>query len=84
LENALGDSIKKIEDNEKETSIVQRRSIRLKRSLTIGDIISPEDIEFLRPCPKDGIAPYKKSEVIGKKLTVIKGKGSHLTFADII
>ena len=35
LEYALGSDVKKIEENEKETVIVQRRSIWLKKILTL-------------------------------------------------
>ena len=36
LENSLGDGLKKVEDNEKETVILQRRSIRAKREIKRG------------------------------------------------
>lgn len=53
LESALGDGIKKLEYNEQETVILQRRSIRLNKSLSKGDIITKNDIAYLRPCPID-------------------------------
>ena len=37
LENSLGDGLKKVEDNEKETVILQRRSIRAKREIKRGE-----------------------------------------------
>jgi sialic acid synthase SpsE len=55
LELALGSPIKKIEDNEKETIILQRRSIRLKNNIKKGSIISEDDICYIRPCPKDSL-----------------------------
>ncbi|MDR1361744.1 MAG: N-acetylneuraminate synthase family protein [Holosporaceae bacterium] len=68
LEFALGDGIKRVEENEKETVIVQRRCIRLNRSMSNGDVISGNDIEMLRPAPLDSYAPYCISDIIGKKL----------------
>jgi N-acetylneuraminate synthase len=57
LELALGDGIKRVEENEKETVILQRRAIRAVKDLTIGDQISRENIEFQRPAPKDAFSP---------------------------
>ena len=68
LESSLGNDIKKIEDNEKETVVLQRRAIRAKRDLIKGEIISNEDLEVLRPCPEDAIPPYDLEKVIGKYL----------------
>ena len=51
LEAALGMGIKKVEDNEKETVVVQRRSIRASKSLVAGATLSENDIEMLCPCP---------------------------------
>ena len=56
LELALGSSIKKVEDNEKETVILQRRSIRTTIVKLKGDVLSLDDIQFQRPCPKDAIS----------------------------
>lgn len=46
LEAALGDEIKKIEDNEKETSVVQRRSIAVRQNLDKGKILHKSDLTF--------------------------------------
>ncbi len=67
LEKALGDGIKKIENNEKETVIVQRRSIRASRDINAGETIDRESISLLRPCPDDAIAASSLELVIGKK-----------------
>ena len=66
LEKSLGKSIKKIEDNEKETQILQRRSIRLKCDKKIGDLINKEDIYYVRPCPLDALPIHINP--VGKKL----------------
>ena len=55
LELALGSTIKKVEDNEKDSQIVQRRSIRLKCDKKIGEKINQDDISYIRPCPKDAM-----------------------------
>ncbi|MCC6274390.1 MAG: N-acetylneuraminate synthase family protein, partial [Leptospiraceae bacterium] len=83
LEYALGTGVKKVEGNEKETVIVQRRSIRAKKSLTKGQLLSLEDLEVLRPCPLDGIPPYEIKSIVGKKIRSDIHKGAHLTWKDI-
>ena len=68
LEHSLGNELKKVEDNEKETVILQRRAIRAKKDLFEGKIICKDDIEVLRPCPEDAIPPYELEKIIGKKI----------------
>jgi N-acetylneuraminate synthase len=83
LENALGNGVKKVEDNESQTVIVQRRSIRLVSDMTEGEVVHEKDLEFLRPCPTDGLPPYRVDEVIGKKLRHYKASGEHLRLCDL-
>jgi N-acetylneuraminate synthase len=82
LEAALGGALKKVEDNEKETVVLQRRSIRLNRDLQVGHIICRNDLTMLRPCPVDALQPYEVDKVIGRPLRSAKTKEQHLTQAD--
>ncbi len=66
---SLGDGIKKIEKNEKETSIIQRRALYYCVSKTKGEIVNALDIEALRPAPKEGVPPYKADEILKKKIS---------------
>ena len=66
LENSLGNGVKKVENNEKETVVIQRRSLWLNKSLVKGDIIKKDDIDILRPSPQDGIQPYNLNELLEK------------------
>jgi sialic acid synthase SpsE len=68
LEKSLGDGKKRIEINEKTSSIVQRRAIRLNRQLKKGTKIEEKFLSYLRPCPKNGLNPYEKKKILGKKL----------------
>jgi sialic acid synthase SpsE len=83
LENAIGDDIKSIEKNEKETVVLQRRSIRLALDLPSGTEMQLKHLEVLRPCPSDSIAPYEIKKIIGKKLCNAKLRGEHLTWSDL-
>ena len=69
LENALGNSIKKVEENEIETIVLQRRSMRAIKDLNKGHIICESDFIPLRPCPNDAITPIGFKSFIGKKLS---------------
>ena len=83
LELALGTGLKRVEDNERQTAVLQRRGIRASRDLPVGAIISKTDIEYLRPCPPDALPPYQAAELIGRRLRSGKEKGEHFRFDDI-
>jgi N-acetylneuraminate synthase len=68
LELVLGDGKKRIEDNETESVIVQRRALRYRRDLYKGDVLFPEYLIALRPCPPEGIEPYRSKELFGRRL----------------
>lgn len=82
LESALGLPIKKVEDNEMSTVVLQRRSIRLNRDIKYGDILTREDISYIRPCPVDALPIYK--EVVGRTYVgELKKKNDYLRIYDI-
>jgi len=83
LEYALGSSIKKVEDNEKETVIVQRRAIRAKHRLDKAHVLTENDIEILRPCPIDAISPFYLHEIIGKKISTTIEAGDYLRWSNL-
>ena len=69
LEQCMGDGIKKIEDNEADTVLIQRRAIRTNKKLTKGTKILQEDLDFLRPCPTGAIDPREVESIIGMTTT---------------
>ncbi len=78
LESALGDGVKRLEPNEGDSVIVQRRCLRAKRDLPAGHILTSDDIEALRPAPRNAYEPWALEDVIGRKLT------SALVFGDAL
>ena len=80
---ALGDGIKKIEDNEKEAAVIQRRSLYFTRDIKQGEILNKNDLFPLRPIKEDGIPPYKIDEVIGKRLNKEIEKDTYLKWEDL-
>jgi sialic acid synthase SpsE len=83
LFDSLGDGIKRVEENELKSQIVQRRSIRCKEDILPGEIITKEKLDFLRPIPKDGIEPYKVDEILGKSVIQKMQKGDHFIIKNI-
>lgn len=67
LESAMGASAKKVEDNEKETVILQRRAIRMITDVKAGEEITIDKIQFQRPCPEDAFDLNRVDEILGKK-----------------
>lgn len=82
LEAALGDGVKKVEENEKDSYIVQRRSLRVNKDLQVGEILYRDLIDILRPCPKNAIQPSEIGSVLCKKIKVEKKAGDALYFSD--
>ena len=70
LERALGDGVKRIEENEIDARLVQRRGLRYSRELSSGDQLTEDDLVALRPCPEDALTPFNEDLVLGRKLIV--------------
>ena len=79
LELALGDGVKRIEPNEIESRIVQRRALRLKEDTPSGTILTAEHLEALRPCPYGAMTPADIGHVIGRELIARQGEGQALS-----
>lgn len=83
LENSLGVDLKKVEENEKETIIIQRRAIRASTNLLAGTVLTREHLIVLRPCPPDALSPYFMHELLGKKLRNTITAGDQLRWIDL-
>jgi sialic acid synthase SpsE len=83
LELSLGADVKKVEDNERETVVLQRRSIRLKKDLQEGATLTKGDLAVLRPCPADALPPCEIDNVFGRKIKNQMKKGDYLRWSDI-
>ena len=78
LEMALGDGIKRVEKNEEDSRIVQRRALRFTRDMAQGETIVEASIEALRPCPVHALTPADSLMVIGRALAFSVKKGDAL------
>ena len=83
LESCLGTDIKKVESNERSTVIIQRRSAHAKRDIYKKKKITKNDIEFLRPSPKNSFKPNEIKLIIGKKTKKFIPKGSTIFYKDV-
>lgn len=84
LENALGDGVKRVEHNELETYILQRRALRAADNLKSGDLLTSKNLIPLRPCPEVGLIPSRQDDLIGKILTRDIIKGELITISDCV
>lgn len=83
MEAALGTGEKKVEANEKETVIVQRRAIRLTHDMREGSVLTEPDLIVLRPCPLNALVPTEMAKVIGRRLRRSMKSGEHLEWTDL-
>jgi sialic acid synthase SpsE len=83
LELSLGFGVKKVEANEEETVVVQRRSLRATRNLAPGKILEKSDLVPLRPCPRDAISPALHDQMVGQTLRRELREGDYLKHADL-
>jgi N-acetylneuraminate synthase len=76
---ALGDGVKVVEKNEKQSILVQRRCLRVSKNLKKGHVLVDNDFIALRPISEGGFQPYEKVDLIGRELLKDIDAGDHLT-----
>jgi sialic acid synthase SpsE len=84
LENALGDGIKRIEANERQSAVVQRRCLRFAHDLPAGTILAAEHLSALRPAPAGSLAPSEIEFVLGRRLAQSQPAGAELRYEDLV
>tara|TARA_Y100000588_G_scaffold390851_1_gene497568 strand:- start:2523 stop:3605 length:1083 start_codon:yes stop_codon:yes gene_type:complete len=83
LEMCLGDGLKKIEENELHSSVVQRRGLQLNKDISKGKSIKEDDLFPLRPCTAESIPPYEKAKLVGSKANKELKAGSYISWKDL-
>ena len=78
LEMALGSTVKCVNENEKETVIVQRRCLRAARDINKGERITRDMIDVLRPATPGAILPGDIKSVINTKALIDIPTGKEL------
>tara|TARA_Y100000593_G_scaffold53094_1_gene99464 strand:+ start:2306 stop:3373 length:1068 start_codon:yes stop_codon:yes gene_type:complete len=83
LERSLGHSTKEVQENEKETIVLQRRAIRFVTDMKKGDPIYRHHFEFQRPCPRDAFNINNFESIIGKSVNRNIENGDYLKENDM-
>jgi sialic acid synthase SpsE len=83
LDRMIGDGVKRVQDNELGTVVVQRRGVRAARHLARGTRLTRADLVVLRPCPSGALAPHEIGRVIGKELSRDVPDGDLVTDVDV-
>ena len=83
LEISFGTGIKKVEQNEKSTFMVQRRSIHTHKKIKKNQILKKKDLICLRPYLKNSLHPYEMNKIIGKKTKKNYEKGEIIFWKDL-
>lgn len=81
VRSALGHGRKERAAAEEDTAMVARRSLFLRKAMSSGDTIGPDDLEALRP--GDGISPAHFYDVVGRKLARALSAGHKLAPEDL-
>ncbi|WP_417508022.1 N-acetylneuraminate synthase family protein [Microbacterium sp.] len=66
LESSLGGLVKRIEDNELDTVVVQRRAVRARRPIRAGERIERDDLIAVRPAPRGLVPANQIAHVVGR------------------
>ena len=83
LEYALGTGTKIVEENERETVVVQRRALHLAKNVPAGTVLGKDDIESLRPAPQGALLPYEEDLAIGRRTRRAMKRGEAIFPADL-
>ena len=83
LEISTGDGKKKIENNEKQTVVLQRRSIRVNTNIKKNQKISKNDLIFLRPSPRNALPLKHWKKIVGKKIHRSIKSGDYIKKSDL-
>ena len=83
LEAAMGTGLKRVEDNESQTVVLQRRCVRLVRDISAGTVITRDDLEVLRPAPREALPAHLVHTVVGRTLARDMVNGEHVSESDL-
>tara|TARA_A100001011_G_C14291085_1_gene836235 strand:- start:435 stop:1502 length:1068 start_codon:yes stop_codon:yes gene_type:complete len=79
LEKSMGDGIKKVERNELQSKIVQRRGLWLINNIKKNQRLKETDVIALRPCPNNAFNPFDLKKIINKRAKINLKKGDYIS-----
>lgn len=80
---SMGDGVKKVEENERETASIQRRSLYYIHDIKKGETITEDLIFPLRPAYSDAALPFEKEKILGKRVKRDILSDSYVRWEDI-
>lgn len=83
LERALGSADKTVGDNEKDTTVVQRRCLRAAHAIKAGEILTRKMLDVLRPATPGAIRPDHVTDVIGTRALHDIPPGKEIRWTDL-
>jgi len=83
LEAALGEPLKKVAENEVDTSVIQRRAVRARHGLPAGHLISREDLTVLRPATPGAVPASKVLDLVGRRVQRDLGEAEIISWPDV-
>jgi sialic acid synthase SpsE len=83
LESAMGDGIKRVEKNEEQTVLIQRRALRAVGDIAAGTLLTEDHLEALRPCPNGSVPPNSIGQVVGKSVREDIARGKELLWSNL-
>lgn len=83
LERALGVGDKRVEENERETVVLQRRCLRAARDLAVGERLTTEVIDVLRPATPGALRPADLPLIEGRAVRHSLVAGQEIRWSDV-
>jgi sialic acid synthase SpsE len=68
LELSLGDGVKRVEENERDAKVIQRRCVHLAHDLPAGVPLTAADLRCLRPAVPGALGPQSLEDILGLSL----------------
>jgi len=78
LESSLGHGTKEVQDNEKETVVLQRRAIRVVQDIDQDHVLKENMVQFQRPCPSNALSVNQINDLLGRKMAKSIKNGDYL------
>ena len=83
LEMALGSADKQVGENERETVVIQRRCLRAARDIAVGEVITRDMLDVLRPATPGAILPAELPHVMGTHAAKAIKAGKEIRWTDL-
>jgi N-acetylneuraminate synthase len=84
LELSLGDAVKRVEANERDAKVIQRRCVRLARDLPAGVSLTSADLKCLRPQEPGSFNPQRLTDIVGSSLVRDMACGEAVRSEDLV